>query len=250
VCVLTSNRDGNIIFWSSLRADATRSAQIYRKQSADPFCRLRVPKYLKAFEVFFFLGFLVLYYLVLVQRHFHGVTLPEVLLYVWFLSFGYNELGEFWDAGAAFYLSDFWTLWDVGIVAIGAAFFVCRMVGLKNGSTATVDTSFDILSMEALVLIPRICSLLSLHPYFGTLLPCLKEMTKDFVKFLSLVVILYLGFLTTFSLLARGHFTFRQMSWILIKVKVFPLYSERYSTNGWEVFFGSSYLGFVSPLPK
>ena len=37
------------------------------------------------------------------------------------------------------------------------------------------------------------------------------------------------GFLTTFSLLARGSFTFRQMSWILIKV-----------------FFGSSYLGFVS----
>jgi hypothetical protein len=35
-------------------------------------------------------------------------------------------------------------------------------------------------------------SLLSLHPYFGTLLPCLKEMTKDFIKFLGLVAILYL----------------------------------------------------------
>jgi hypothetical protein len=32
-----------------------------------------------------------------------------------------------------------------------------------------------------------------LHPYFGTLLPCLKEMTKDFVKFLALVFVLYLG---------------------------------------------------------
>lgn len=70
--------------------------------------------------------------------------------------------------------------------------------------------------------------------------------TKDFLKFLSLVVILYLGklyrlisrkavlnrtigFLTTFSLLARGQFSFREMSWILVKV-----------------FFGSSYLGFVS----
>ena len=52
--------------------------------------------------------------------------------------------------------------------------------------------------------------------------------TKDFVKFLSLVVILYFGFLTTFTLLGRDHFTSRQMSWILVKV-----------------FFGSSYLGFV-----
>lgn len=36
------------------------------------------------------------------------------------------------------------------------------------------------------------------------------------------------GFNTTFGFLARGTFTFREMSWILIKV-----------------FFGSSYLGFV-----
>ena len=37
------------------------------------------------------------------------------------------------------------------------------------------------------------------------------------------------GFLTTFTLLARDHFTLAKMSWILVKV-----------------FFGSSYLGFVS----
>lgn len=60
-----------------------------------------------------------------------------------------------------------------------------------------------------MVFVARICSLLSLHPYFGTLLPCLKEMvgesnsrnlsisdymqTKDFIKFLGLVFVLYLG---------------------------------------------------------
>jgi len=226
---LTFSRDGDIIFWSSLHTGSTKQVQLYRKHSADPYSRLRVPKYTKIFEVVFFLTLLTFYYIVLVQRSFYRVTAAEILLYVWLASFGYNELGEFWDAGAAFYMSDFWTLWDLGIVLIGVAFFICRMIGLANGDAKTIDTAFDILSTEALVLVPRLCSLLSLHPYFGTLLPCLKEMTKDFVKFLSLVVILYLGFLTTFSLLARGHFTFRQMSWILIKV-----------------FFGSSYLGFVS----
>jgi hypothetical protein len=98
---------------------------------------------------------------------------------------------------------------------------------LVQDSDATIDIAFDILSLEALFLVPRICSLLSLHPYFGTLIPCLKEMTKDFVKFMAVVVILYIGFLTTFTLLARDHFTLSQMSWILIKV-----------------FFGSSYVGF------
>lgn len=85
-------------------------------------------------------------------------------------------------------------------------------------------------------LVPRICSLLSLHPYFGTLIPCLKQMTKDFVKFMSVVVILYLGFLTTFIMLARDRFKPSEMAWILVKV-----------------FFGSSYLGFeimtdISPI--
>lgn len=72
-------------------------------------------------------------------------------------------------------------------------------------------------------------------------------MAKDFVKFMVVVAVLYIGegnlmehsmtsgtdmiqgFLTTFTLLARENFTLAEMSWILIKV-----------------FFGSSYLGFVS----
>lgn len=101
------------------------------------------------------------------------------------------------------------------------------MIGLVKGSDKIIDTSFDILALEALFLVPRTCSLLSLNEYFGVLIPSLSAMTKDFIKFLSLIVILYLGFLTTFCLLARGYFSFRQMSLILTKV-----------------FFGSSYLGF------
>lgn len=101
------------------------------------------------------------------------------------------------------------------------------MIGLAKGDDKILDTAFDILSLEALFLVPRICSLLSIHPYFGTLIPCLSAMTIEFIKFLSIVVVLYAGFLTTFCLLARGSFTFKQMSLILVKV-----------------FFGSSYLGF------
>lgn len=32
-------------------------------------------------------------------------------------------------------------------------------------------------------MVPRVCSILSLSPYWGTLIPCLKEMGKDFVKY-------------------------------------------------------------------
>ncbi|KAI5201576.1 cyclopropane-fatty-acyl-phospholipid synthase [Aureobasidium subglaciale] len=183
---------GDIMFWSKLSADAQKKAQIYQRKSMDPFCRLRVPIYLKAFEVLFFVAFLAFYYAVLMQRSFYSVTTAEVFLYIWIASFAHNEIGEFWDAGTTtFYLADFWSLWDLFVIGIGVAFFITRMIGLHQGNDRIIDTSFDILALEALFLIPRICSpLLSLSPYFGTLLPCLTVMTKDFLKFLSLVAIL------------------------------------------------------------
>ncbi|CAI6276962.1 unnamed protein product [Periconia digitata] len=219
---------GDIVFWDTLGWKSIRRPQLYNRQRADPFCRLRVPRYLKIFETLYFMVFLGLYYAVLVRRSFDYITLAEALLYVWIAGFAYDEFGDWQDAGqTSFYATDFWWTWDISIVVVGIAFATLRIVGLSTASTSTIDLAYDVLGLEALFLVPRIFSLLSLNSYFGTLIPCLKEMTKDFCKFLSLVVILYLGFLTTFVLLARGTYTPREMSWILIKV-----------------FFGSSYLGF------
>lgn len=89
------------------------------------------------------------------------------------------------------------------------------------------DLAFDVLALEALFMIPRICSILSLSPYWGTLIPCLKEMGKDFIKFMVLVIVVYLGFLTTFSLVGRDIFSLGKMTGILTKI-----------------FYGSSYVGF------
>lgn len=64
-------------------------------------------------------------------------------------------------------------------------FFLTRLtgiVGLSKHDEALIEQSFDILSLEALFMIPRVASVLSLSPYWGTLIPCLKEMGKDFLK--------------------------------------------------------------------
>ncbi|TKA76639.1 hypothetical protein B0A55_04934 [Friedmanniomyces simplex] len=218
---------GDIMFWESFGQHSTKQARIYNERRSDPFCRLRVPLYSKVFEVLFFAAFLAFYYTVLEQKSAHKVTGAEIMLYIWFASFTYNEAVEFWDAGIAFYAIDFWSLWDLGIIATGVAFLVVRTVGMAKADHELSDIAFDIFSVEALFLVPRICSLLSLLPYFGTLIPCLKEMTKDFIKFLSFVAILYIGFDTTFVFLARGTMSAGKINWILILV-----------------FFGSSYLGF------
>ena len=43
---------------------------------------------------------------------------------------------------------------------------------MAKDSPGITDVSFDILSLEALFLLPRVCSLLSLVPFFGTLVGC------------------------------------------------------------------------------
>ena len=222
--------NGEITLWDSLSLNTVKKPKFYNRRTADPFSRLRVPKYVKVFEALFFFVFLAIYYGVLVQRIGTQISALEAILNIWLFAFAYDEMSEFIDAGL-FYYADFWSSWDLAIILTGLAYLVTRIIGLVTDNKETTEIAFDILCLEAIFLVPRSFSLLSLHPYFGVLLPCLKEMAKDFVKFMTVVLVLYLGFLTTFILLARDTFTLREMSWILLKV-----------------FFGASFIGFVSQI--
>ncbi|KAI1876863.1 uncharacterized protein JN550_000935 [Neoarthrinium moseri] len=225
--IITGIWSGDIIFWDRLSVGSVKKPRFYNLHTADPFCRLRVPKYLKAYEVVFFGGFLFLYYAVLIEQSRAAITPLEVFLYIWFAAFFYDEVSEYIDAGSIFYAADVWNLFDMIMIAIGVVFAVMRFIGLYYEDYTLVDIAFDVLSLEALFMVPRICSILSLSPYWGTLIPCLKEMGKDFIKFMVLVIIIYLGFLTTFSLIGREIYSFRSMAMIVTKI-----------------FFGSSYVGF------
>jgi hypothetical protein len=93
---------------------------------ADPYARLRVPKYAKTIQICFFAALLALYYAVLIQRHPESITVTEVFLYIWIAAFAYDEFGEFQDAGVMFYQTDFWSLWDLGIILTGVTFLIVR----------------------------------------------------------------------------------------------------------------------------
>lgn len=161
---------GDIVFWETLSVNSVKKPRKYNRKQTDPFSRLRVPRYLKIFETLFFAIFLALYYAVLVRRDQERVTIPEILLYLWIASFAYDEFADWVDAGqTSFYASDFWWTWDISIVVVGMAFCALRVVGLSNGKKDTIDLAYDVLGLEALFLVPRIFSLLSLNPYFGTL---------------------------------------------------------------------------------
>ncbi|KAG6034484.1 hypothetical protein E4U19_005675 [Claviceps sp. Clav32 group G5] len=225
--IITGIWNGEIVFWNTLSVNAVKKPRYYNPRTSDPFSRLRVPKYVKAWEVLFFVVFLVLYYSVLVTRDDTRLTMTEVCLFVWIAAFFYDELSEWFDAGSVFYATDIWNVFDMIMILIGFVFAALRIIGLVRHDNTLNETAFNVLSLEALFMMPRICSILSMSPYWGTLVPCLKEMGKDFVKFMVLVVIIYFGFLTTFSLIGRDVFTIGRMTVVLTRI-----------------FFGASFVGF------
>lgn len=186
--------NGNIIFWEDLNPESKKVPRLYNPRTADPFTRLRVPKYQKAFQVAFFVIFLAIYLSVVFQHRGRSVTVIEVVLCIFIAAFALDEWGELRDAGLLFYQTDFWSIWDLGIILVGFAFSVTRVVGIAKRDDYITDMAFDILSMAALFLVPRfaldksfcmldtdrdrICSIASLNPYFGSLLPVLKEMVR------------------------------------------------------------------------
>ncbi|EFX05889.1 receptor-activated Ca2+-permeable cation channel [Grosmannia clavigera kw1407] len=225
--IVTGIWNGDIVFWGRLEVDAVKKPQFYNPHTSDPYSRLRVPKYLKSFEIVYFMLFLAIFYMTLLDRNPEQISFSEGLFYVFLAAFAYDEMSEWIDAGSIFYVYDLWNVFDLIMICLGVVFAAVRMVGLYKGDSYLTNLAFDILALEAMFMVPRISSVLSLSPYWGTLIPCFKEMTKDFIKFMVLVVIIYLGFLTTFSLIGRDAFSLPHMTMILTKI-----------------FYGSSYIGF------
>jgi hypothetical protein len=122
--IITGIWNGDIIFWNQLSAKSKKKPCFYDPKTADPFSRLRVPKYLKAYEVAFFCCFLLLYYGVLIEQNRYAITPLEVLLYIWFAAFFYDEVSEYMDAGSIFYAADVWNLFDMVMLLIGVLYFI------------------------------------------------------------------------------------------------------------------------------
>lgn len=122
--IITGIWNGDIIFWDTLSINSTKKPRFYDPSSADPFSRLRVPKYMKCYEVLFFGAFLCLYYAVLIRGVTEHITPVEVVLFCWLGAFLYDELSEWLDAGSIFYATDVWNFFDMIMVLIGVVYAI------------------------------------------------------------------------------------------------------------------------------
>lgn len=181
-----------------------RSATLYDPHDSSLFklSRLRVPRYRQLFSTISFAVMLFLYISVLYDR---SVTITPLEMVFWFWSIGYmlDEVIGFTEQGFGLYILSFWNAFDLGILLLFGVYYVLRLYGIvlaDQGKHRIAGMAYDALGSTAILLFPRLFSVLDHYRYFSQLLIAFRLMAQDLVAILVLIVISCSGFFVAFSL--------------------------------------------------
>lgn len=183
---------------------ARRSATLYDPHDSSLFklSRLRVPRYRQLFSTISFAVMLCLYVAVLYDR---SVTITPLEMVFWFWSVGYmlDEVIGFTEQGFGLYILSFWNAFDLGILLLFGVYYVLRLYGIvlaDQGKHRIASMAYDALGSTAILLFPRLFSVLDHYRYFSQLLIAFRLMAQDLVAVLILILISCSGFFVAFSL--------------------------------------------------
>lgn len=183
---------------------ARRSATLYDPHDSSLFklSRLRVPRYRQLFSTISFAVMLGLYIAVLYDR---SVTITPLEVVFWFWSIGYmlDEVIGFTEQGFGLYILSFWNAFDLGILLLFGVYYVLRLYGIvlaDQGKHHIASMAYDALGSTAILLFPRLFSVLDHYRYFSQLLIAFRLMAQDLVAVLILILISCSGFFVAFSL--------------------------------------------------
>ena len=181
-----------------------RSVTLYDPHDASLFklSRLRVPRYRNFLSTCSFAILLALFIAVLAER---SLTITPLEIVFWFWSAGYmlDEVVGFNEQGFSLYLASFWNTFDLGIVAILLIHLCLRIYGIvmpESQKQGLASLAYDVLAADAILLFPRLFSVLDHYRYFSQLLIAFRMMAKDFIALLVLIVIACSGFFVALTL--------------------------------------------------
>ncbi|KAL4925123.1 uncharacterized protein BDV17DRAFT_272904 [Aspergillus undulatus] len=185
---------------SSLR----RSVTLYDPRDASLFklSRLRVPRYRQFLSTLSFAVLLGLFLAVLKER---SIEISPLELVFWFWSAGFmlDEIVGFNEQGFSLYLMSFWNVFDLGILVLLFCYYCMRLYGALTPYTqkqAVAERAYDILAANAVLLFPRLFSILDHYRYFSQLLIAFRIMASDLVAVFVLIIIACSGFFVAFTL--------------------------------------------------
>lgn len=179
-----------------------RAVMLYdpRQASVLKLSRLRVPRY-RSFLSTLSLGVLIgLFLAVLIERSVR-ITGLELIFWFWSAGFMLDELVGFTEQGFSLYIMSFWNIFDLGILVLLIVYYCMRVYGVfLSDPHQWNDMAYDVLAANAILLLPRVFSVLDHYQYFSQLLIAFRLMAVDLAAVLTLVLIMCSGFYVFFTL--------------------------------------------------
>nr|POF16269.1 calcium channel yvc1 [Quercus suber] len=173
-----------------------------REASLFKLSRLRVPRYRQVFSTFSFATMLGLFIAVLVDRSL-DITPLEVVFWFWSLGYMLDEVVGFTEQGFGLYILSFWNAFDLGILLLFGVYYCLRLYGVvlaEQGKHRIASMAYDVLASTAILLFPRLFSVLDHYRYFSQLLIAFRMMAQDLIAILVLILISCSGFFVAFTL--------------------------------------------------
>ncbi|GME39745.1 Calcium channel YVC1 [Neofusicoccum parvum] len=181
-----------------------RTVTLYDPREASMFklSRLRVPRYRQLFSTCSFAVMLGLFLAVLVSKSV-DITALEVLFWFWSAGFMLDEVVGFTEQGFNLYILSVWNAFDLGILLLFVVYYVMRLYGILMPDVRkhhVADMAYDVLASTAVLLFPRLFSVLDHYRYFSQLLIAFRMMAMDLMAILILIIISCSGFFVAFTL--------------------------------------------------
>jgi len=131
------------------------------------------------------------------------ITPLEVVFWFWSAGFMLDEVVGFNEQGFSLYLMSFWNTFDLGILLLLMLYYAMRIYGIflvEVGRREWNDMAYDVLAANAILLFPRLFSVLDHYRYFSQLLIAFRLMAVDLVAVFILILIACSGFFVAFTM--------------------------------------------------
>ena len=175
--------------------------------------RLVVPRTRNILDICQFVVLLVLYVLVMENRHHANFTNYELVFCIYAFGWSLDEFASMLEHGWQVYTQNLWSFLDVTFALIYCVYLVMRIHGARIHSHATGKQALELLAAGAPVLLPRLAfNLMSENMLFVSL----RAMMADFTILTVLAAWCFAGFLLAMKWLGNGsHASITISKWML-----------------------------------
>lgn len=215
-----------------------RTVNLYDPRQASPLklSRLRVPRYRQFLSTCSLFILICLFLAVLIERS-SRITELELIFWFWSAGFMLDEVVGFNEQGFSLYIMSFWNIFDLGILLLLIIYYCMRVYGVfLVDPHHWNEMAYDVLAANAILLLPRIFSVLDHYRYFSQLLIAFRLMAVDLAAVFVLVLISCSGFFVFFTL-SRNQNDAAEVAY-----KIFQILMG-FTPAAWDVWPEYTYLG-------